>query len=132
MVTRTKEYRETVKDALKPSVTLRDRIVAVLKIDCFNMTWTGDDVRKINIHHKRASYQCVQALSCVDGFGRFSKDDLARFRPGVRVFLYRETASRADYVQLNALFRELVDVIEARAVKGLIDLDECEVGATDD
>ena len=129
VVTRTKEYRTLVKSALHKDITLKNRMKAVLEIDFTKLTWTAEDKDKKDAHLKRGAYQTIQALQCLNGTEVYTKKELANVYPNATPFLYRQTASYDDYKNLNQLFRELIEFINTRASKGLINLEQSEIEA---
>jgi hypothetical protein len=129
MYTRSIQYRDDVKKVLSASSTLNDRLNVVRSIDNSKVIWAENrnDITKINKQTKRACYQSLQALCAITTPGLYTKEELYKYHPEMKNFLYRDTPTFLDYINLNLIFVELTKVIYNRANLGLINLNETEV-----
>lgn len=129
MYSRSVQYKNVVKHGLQAQITLRDRMNIIFSIDNTKNTWAeiyNNEMKKAT-SIKRACYQTLQALCCLNGLGLYTKSELAKIKPEIRCFLYRETPTPIDNINLNILFSQFVSAIEHRAKDKLINLDETEV-----
>jgi len=112
----------------KKDVTLKERTDIVLKIDCTHVTWTSEDLDKKDTHLKRGVYQAIQAIECLNSNGVYTKEGLVNLYPKMYNFLFRKEPTNQDFIELNNLFKVLVDIIRVRANNNIIDINiaECD------
>jgi hypothetical protein len=129
MYIRSIQYRNDVKKALNSTSTLNERLNVVLSIDNSRIIWADNrnNIVKINKQTKRACYQTLQALSSINTPGLYTKQDLCRSCPTIKNFLYHNTLTEIDYVNLNLVFTNLANVIYDRNKLCLIDLNGTEL-----